>query len=238
MAAAWPAIIVFILCVVFSYMVGRQYFNNHRLNNLFWFVSLILAALASLFYAVSALSNPHSAAAFALYYVFGAMWMPAVMGLGSIGLLASRKVTWIFAAAVFILGAVGTVFLAAASINAGQLANLDGGAGTGIITTGIWLPFLIVLNSFGAAAVIIVALLSAWKTGRRQTSTRFLYGNIWIAVGVIVISAAGSAARLGLPQMFWITMLIGWIITFVGYRMLSPASVFTPVSVTASKAHG
>lgn len=233
MAVSWPALIVVLLCAWFSYMVGRQYFRNHRLNNLFWFISLLLAALGSLFYCISLWTTPHNPASFVLYYIFGAMWMPSVMGLGSIGLLASRKVTWIFAIVVAVLGVAGTVFLFLSPVNATQLARLDGGAGTGIIAVGAWLPFLIVLNTFGAAAVIVIALLSAWKTRKRQTPVRFFYGNIWLAVGVIVISAAGSAAGLGWPQLFWITMLVGWVITFLGYRLLSLSPA--PATVTAER---
>jgi hypothetical protein len=231
MGILWPAAVVVVLCGWFSYLVGRQYFKNHRLNNLFWSTSLVVAALASLFYCLAVVTHPHSSLFFRLYYVFGAMWMPAIMGLGSIGLLAKQRVVLIFAGAVAIVGIIGTILLFMAPLAAAQLTALDGGAGTGIVKVGIWLVFLIALSSFGAGAVILVAVVSAVQAHRKQAPDRFLHGNIWLAAGVVIISAAGSAARLGWPQLFWVTMLIGWAVTFLGYRLLSPASAAVAVRV-------
>lgn len=231
MGILWPAILVVILCAWFSYMVGKQYFKNHRLNNLFWFVSLIVAALASVFYCATVLTSPHSSVFFRLYYVFGAMWMPAIMGLGSLGLVAGRRLVISVAGMIAVLGLVGSILLFFAPVSSTQLAQLSGGAGTGIVQIGLWLAFLIALSSFGALAVIVVAIMSAWKTRRKQAPARFFHGNIWLGLGVLIISAAGSAARLGWPGLFWVTMLIGWIITFAGYRLLSPAPAAVPMRI-------
>ena len=54
-----------------------------------------------------------------------------------------------------------------------------------------------------------------------QSASAFFQENLWLAIGILVISMAGSAARLDWPQMFWIIMLVGWIITYFGYRLLS-----------------
>lgn len=220
---AIPSLVVAVLCGWFTYLVGRQYSRNHKLNNLFWTISLAMSALGSLSYALTMWVTPHSAVLFLIYYLFGAMWMPSIMGLGSMALvLQKRLVQWI-AAIVVVLGLMGTVFLLMAPLSSAALQKLDGGAGVGILSPGAWLPFLIVLNSFGGIAVVAVAIASAWKTYKKQSTPRFLYGNIWLAVGIVVISMAGAAARLGWPGLFWIVMLIGWVITFFGYRLLTPS---------------
>jgi hypothetical protein len=152
----------------------------------------------------------------------GAMWMPCLMGLGSLALVIPRRRVIFIAVIVALVGLVGSVSLLESSISTTALQRLDGGAGTGIILEGAWLIPLIALNTFGAVCVAIVAFVSAWKTIRKATAKRFLYGNLWLAGGILVISSAGSAARLGLPQLFWVVMLIGWIITFVGYQLLTP----------------
>ncbi len=231
MAIAWPAVAVAILTGWFSWLVTRQFVTKRRTNLFFWALSLLIACFASLAYALCIL---HPAAwLFLIYYLFGAMWMPSLMGLGSIALLASKRLLYSITAAVAVVGVIGSVGLLQTTIKPQALLQLDGGAGTGVVPNGWWLPFLIVLNSFGAAAVIIVALISACRTLRRNAPARFFVGNIWLAVGVLIASLAGGSARLGWPGLFWITMLIGWAVTFVGYTILTPrqaAAVSTPAS--------
>ncbi|MCL6444081.1 MAG: hypothetical protein K6T83_11600 [Alicyclobacillus sp.] len=147
--------------------------------------------------------------------------MPALMGLGSIALVCGRRWLIVITIVVAVVGIFGSVLLLRAHLSAAALTSLDGGAGDGVLQAGAWLAPLISLNSFGALAVFVVAVLSALKKFRQRAEGRFFYGNLWLAIGILIISAAGSAARLGWPQSFWVTMLIGWIVTFAGYRMLS-----------------
>jgi len=230
---ALPAFVVAVLCGWFTYLVSRQYAYDHKLNNLFWSVSLAMSALASLSYALTSWTQPHNAFLFSVYYLFGAMWMPSIMGLGSLALVFKKGVVLILSWIVIGLGLVGTIFLFLAPVSVSALAELDGGAGVGIMGTGLWLPFLIVLNSFGAIAVIVVALMSAWRTLKKKSTSRFLYGNLWLASGILIISMAGTTSRLGFHGLFWPVMLVGWLITFVGYRILTPSS-----QVVAKVVHG
>ena len=91
------------------------------------------------------------------------------------------------------------------------------GEGTDGLKAGLWLIPVILLNTFGAVAVIAVALYSAYKVWQRQAPGRFVAANVTIAVGTLIISAAGSTGRLGLtPHYFWIIMTAGWIVIFAG----------------------
>lgn len=221
---AFSPLCVAIFSLIFACLVGTQYRINRRQTHLFWTISLVMSALGSFGYCISLWTSPHSGLAFQVYYLCGALWMPAVMGLGSLGLVSSQRVVWRIAAVVLVCGLVGSVSLLGSTVSNAALQRLDGGAGTGIIAEGAWLWFLVTLNTFGGAAVLIVATVSVWHRVRYRQSGRFVSGNISLAVGVLVISMAGSAARLGWPQLFWVTMLIGWVITFWGYRLLSPQS--------------
>jgi hypothetical protein len=185
-------------------------------------MALAASTVASLAYAMTVWTSPHSPAWFFVYYLLGAMWMPSIMGLGSLSLVLPKRWLHALTAVVLVLGVIGSVLMFRQPYSADKLATLSGGAGTGIIQPGAWLIPLIALNTFGAAAVIGVALWSAWKFVRDRNFGRFFFGNVWLAVGVLVISSAGSAARLGWPAMFWVVMLIGWVITFTGYTLLSP----------------
>lgn len=232
--AAVPAVLVAVLTGWFTVLVFRQFQRNHRQTHFFWTISLAFSCLASLAYAGCLAVTPHAAWLFAIYYLLGAMWMPSIMGLGSLALVFGKRTVNGIAMAVGVIGIIGSVFLLQSPISASQLTALNGGAGTGIISNGLWLPFLITLNSFGAVAVFLVAVMSAWRTARHQAPARFLHGNLWLAGGILIISAAGSAARFGWPQMFWITMLIGWAVTFAGYRLLTPVVARTSVAAQVS----
>lgn len=219
---AVPALLVFLLSSYFMVLVYRQYTRNRRMSHALWTVSLAFSAVGSLTYALAVWLPAGKSVWFVAYYLCGALWMAALMGLGSTALVFSKRTVWVLIAIVAVLGLVGSVGLIIAPVSATALKHLDGGAGTGVIVNrALWLVPLIILNTFGAAAVVLVALWSAWKLIRRQTMTRFFLGNLWLAIGVLIIAGAGSAARLGWPGLFWITMLIGWIIAFVGFRMLS-----------------
>lgn len=231
---AVPALLVALVTGWFTLLVTRQFLRNHRHHLFFWSVSLAFSCLASLAYCLSLWQTPHSASMFRLYYLLGALWMPALMGLGSLGLVFKERTVNIALAIVCILGLGGSVFLLTSPVSNSALQALNGGAGTGVVHQGAWLPFLVVLNSFGAVAVFLVAVMSAVKTAKRQAPARFFYGNLWLAVGILIISAAGSAARLGWPQLFWITMLIGWVLTYAGYRLLTPAAIARTTLGTAS----
>ncbi len=217
-----PALLVAMICAWFTGRVLRGYLRHQRTSHLFWTIALAASAVASLAYFITIQTSPHSPTWFFIYYLLGAMWMPSIMGLGSLALVLAKRWVYGLAAVVLVVGAVGSVLMFRQPYSADKLAALSGGAGTGIIQPGAWLVPLIALNTFGAAAVIGVALWSAWKYLRGKNISRFFLGNVWLALGVVLISSAGSAARLGWPGIFWVVMLIGWILTYIGYAQLSP----------------
>ena len=118
--------------------------------------------------------------------------------------------------------AVGAV--AQANIDPTTFARFNGGPGTGILTTGPWLPFTIVLNTFGVVAVVGVAIYSGFRLTQKRGSARLLGANALIAAGDLVIGLAGSMARTGHPELFWVTMFAGWIVIFAGFLLTQPAA--------------
>jgi hypothetical protein len=90
-----------------------------------------------------------------------------------------------------------------------------------------------VLNSFGALAVFGVAAFSALQVWRRQGSIQFLAANCLIALGTLVISVAGSTARLGFGVgSFWLTMAVGWAVLYGGFLLTS--TLPRPASASAN----
>lgn len=217
-----PSLVVAVISLVFGVNVLSQYIHSRKNSHFFWAVSLFFSTLASFSYFLVELTSSKSAVAFALYYLLGALWMPAVMGLGSLSLIYQQRVMFSCTLFVSVVGLLGSVLLLFTPVREHALVHLDGGSGVGVYPAGWWLLPMIVLNTFGALAVLWVALVSAWRTLKKRAQGRFLHGNIWISIGILTIASAGSAARVHIVTGFWLTMLVGWVITYIGYRLLTP----------------
>ena len=91
--------------------------------------------------------------AFRLYYLFGALAVAPVMGLGSLYLVLPRRIADRVLWVVSVVIAAGAVQLFAAPVDRAALPALSGASGQGVLVAGPWLAILIVLNLFGTIAV-------------------------------------------------------------------------------------
>jgi hypothetical protein len=98
------------------------------------------------------------------------------------------------------------------------LGKIAGTPGAGILQPQVapWLFAIIILNTLGVLAVVGVAVYSGWKLFVHQGSGNLLWGNILILGGDLINAAAGSSARLGIENIFWLVMTVGWIVFFAG----------------------
>jgi len=205
----------------FAGVVLRQYLQRHKLYQLYWSIALLMAFAATLAYVLMIAVQPTSTAGiilFRLYYIFGASLMPSWLGLGSMALVSSPAVTRNCFVTLCWLSAVAVVLVGVAGIDLHQLSQIEGTPGAGILQpqNGPWLFALIILNSLGVLAVVGVAVYSGWKLIARQGPSNLLWGNILILAGDLINAAAGSGARLGIENIFWLIMTVGWVVFFIG----------------------
>lgn len=232
-----PPVINVIVTGLFAGVILRQYVTRHRIYQLYWSIALGMAFLATLAYIGMIVAQPTSGAGvllFRLYYILGGALMPAWLGLGSIALVSSSRVTRMSVSVLSLLSVLTAVLILLAEINMTKLSQIVGTPGTGTLQPGAWLAMTIILNTLGVIAVVGVALYSGWKLIRRQASmggtrtSNVLWANIFILGGAILNATAGALARfLGVQNTFWLIMAIGWIVLFVGVllanRRTSPA---------------
>ncbi len=227
------AIVNVVVLALFAGLVLSQYVRRHRMYQLFWSIALTMAFIATLAYVLMVIVGPTSDAGvvfFRLYYILGGALTPAWLGLGSIALVTSPRVTRICLLVLSILSVIAIVLVATARIDMGALGKVAGTPGTGILqpTFGAWTLMIIILNTLGVLAVVGVAIYSGWKMLRRQSNvsgfraSNLLWANVLILVGELLNAAAGSFARFfGLESSFWLIMSLGWVVFYAGVLLTS-----------------
>lgn len=219
-------LIVTAVCLVFGLSVLSMWRQRRRPQLLLWGISLLMACIAAAAY-VGFLADG-SPLLFRLYYIFGALLNAAYLGMGSLYLILSRRGGDLVLSALAILSAIGVALMIVAPINGAALhsAQVHAAAGTGVLKPGLWLVLFILHNVFGAVTVAGVAIYSAIKAWRKQAPRRFATSNIAIALGVLIVSQAGSSARLGLPGVFWATQAVGFAVIFAGFLLTTSLATF------------
>jgi hypothetical protein len=214
---------------LFAGVVLRQYLGRHRTYQLYWAIALSMAFVATVAYVCMILAQPTSAAGmlfFRLYYILGAALMPSWLGLGSVALVTGVRFTRICLAALSALSVLTAVLIAIAPLDQAQLSQVAGTPGSGILQppAGPWLYTIIALNSLGVVAVVGVAIYSAWNMKYRQGGGNLLLANVLILAGDLINAVAGTTARLGVKNIFWLVMVLGWAVFFMGVALASRRS--------------
>jgi len=211
---------------LFAGVVLRQYLQRHRRYQLYWAIALFMAFVATLAYVFMIVVEPASDIGivfFRLYYILGAALMPVWLGLGSIALVTSARFTRISLIILCVLSLLAIMLISLASIDKQQLSQIAGTPGTGILQpqVGAWLITIIILNTLGVVAVVGVAIYSGWKLLRRQGTRSLLWANVLILAGDMLNAVAGTTARLGVKNIFWLIMTVGWTVFFIGVVLAS-----------------
>lgn len=192
-----------------------RWLRRRRPYDVAWTVSLVLFAIGAgaLWWAETV---GWGLGVFRLFYLTGAILNVPWLALGTVYLLADRRLAdrvrwWLTLLSGF---AVGVVLVAPtrSPIRGNELP-------TGKDVFGI-APRVLAAASSGVAAVVIItgALWSAWRGLRRRGPRHLMVGNLIIASGTLVLSASGTlAGRLGKDRAFAVTLLLGVALLFAGF---------------------
>ncbi len=244
------AVVNVVVTGLFAGVVLSQYTRRHRIYQLYWSIALTMAFLATLAFVFSVVIGPTTAAGellFRVYYILGGALTSAWLGLGSLALVASARVTRISLLVLCVLSVVTIVLIATAGIDPVKLGQIASNAGSQVLQPGAWVIMIAVMNTLGVVAVVGVAIFSGWKLMRRQSNaaslytSKFLWANVLIVVGDLLNGLAGSGLRIfGLEGSFWLIMAVGWTAFFVGVLLASrrAAAVRPAAQVQASTIKG
>ena len=201
-----------IVSVVFAVTVLDQFFARRKPYQLIWAIGLFMYFISTgteFWVGTWGLNET----IYRLWYLFGAIFVAAYLGMGTLYLLTPRRLAHIIMTILLVASLYATFRVFTADLDLTTLQYLSGRAmpqGVRLLT-----PFF---NTFGTVALVGGAIYSAWVFWRRRFMPHRVVSNILIAVGAILPAFGGIHIRFGgTLQLFYLFELLGIIIIFTGF---------------------
>jgi hypothetical protein len=193
----WPAV-TGIIGTLFTILLIKQYLERRKLHQLAWSVGFIIYAVAALMEAYSEFRNSWDPNVYRVYIVFAAS-LVGFLGLGTVYLIFRRKILGhIFLAYIIVVMAI---FLIGTFTNPLVEDELVAGITVGGKALGDSRSFpricSLFLNIPGTLFLLGGAIYSIILFARKKQYSYRMWANVLIAVGTMIIAAAGSMARAG-----------------------------------------
>jgi hypothetical protein len=220
----------------FAVAVFRRFLFRHGPHLLMWSIGLLFFGLGTL--AEVWLAFSFNGTILKLWYLSGAMLTAAWLGQGTVHLLVRRRgVAWTLTGiliAVSLLAAflvLSASFMAAAS--AYDTTRAISSQYKDILTRGgLTIALTIILNIYGTLALVGGAIYSAIIFFRKRVLVNRMIGNVLIAIGAMAPAMAGSFVGMGLPDLLYLSELIGVILMYIGFIQATTAPAHAAVPAT------
>ncbi|MEO7803545.1 MAG: hypothetical protein ABIS18_03690 [Actinomycetota bacterium] len=214
---------------LFAAQLGQQFFAKRKPHQLAWTLAMLMFSIAS-FAAAMGMLGGWTPYWFRVYFLLGAIINVPVLALGTLYLLASRRLTHVVSIGVgiFAIFATGAVFTAVLKTDAldvsGRIPRAREVLPDAVLLLARYASFA------GFFVVVSGALWSAWKLSRRPDDDlrRLAAANVLIAAGTTVVAAAsGFASVKGSvgSTIFSIGLLVGVSTMFVGFLKTRTKSI-------------
>ena len=189
---------------------------------------LLLWTVGLLFYGVGTLAEIILAFSFhglvlKLWYLSGAMLTAAWLGQGSVHLLIRKPgLAWTLTgllAAVSLLsaGLVLSAPVSAAASSYNTALAISSQYKSILTRSGLTIALTIILNLYGTLVLVGGAVYSAVIFFRKHAQVNRMIGNILIAVGAMAPAMGGTFVTMGLPDLLYLSELIGVILMYIGF---------------------
>ncbi|MBI3040973.1 MAG: hypothetical protein HYY80_04925 [Chloroflexi bacterium] len=202
-----------IISLVFAVTVLDQFFARRKPYQLIWAMGLLMYFIstgAEFWVGIWGLNQ----VIYRLWYLFGAMSVAAYLGMGTLYLLARRRVANIIMAILLAASVYAAFRVFTASIDLNGLYYLS----VRVIPQEMRLmtPFF---NTFGTIALVGGALYSARVFWRHRVMSHRVVSNSLIAAGAMLAAAGGMLERFGVSPIIARPSLelVGIIILFAGF---------------------
>jgi hypothetical protein len=232
-----------LVAVAFALSTFERWLARRRPHELAWTVSLAFFAAASAALWLGA-TRGWDAPTFRAFFLFGAILNVPWLALGSVYLLAGRRIGDPIATGVALVSAFAAGVLVVVPLEA-PLPVEGLPRGKDVFPVGVR-AMAAVASGVGAVVVIALALWSVWRLLRGRSRGvagpvaapgRLAAGNLLIVAGTLVLSASGSLnARLGEMEAFAVTLVVGVVLLFAGFLVATSASAPRSASASAKDA--
>ena len=208
-------LITTVVATVFALFVLSQWWRKRRPYQLVWGVGLLMFAVAAGAGFV-ARSSGVAEADYRVFYLFGAILNVAWLGLGTVYLLAPRRV------AHAVLAAVALFSVASAAVVFSTPVDLAAAGDTGRGFQDTPAPRVLAGIGSGVGSIVLIggALWSGWGFLRRRRQGRRAIANFVIAAGALIVAAGGTVAFTGASGILETTILVGIAVMFAGFLLV------------------
>ncbi len=203
-----------LVSLVFAGAVLAQYRSRRKTHQLVWSFGLLTFAISAgteFLFEIGV----WNLAVYQAWYIFGAFFVAAYLGIGTVYLLAPRRIANVVMALLLALSAVAVVLVLTANVDMGQ-AVVSGRL------TGKGMPNYVrlltpIFNIFGTVALAGGAAYSAWVFWRRRIRPERALSNTLIAIGAMLPAIGSSLLRFDVPGVFYLFEFLGVTTIFVGF---------------------
>lgn len=175
---------------------------------------------------------------FKAWYISGALLGGAPLAQGTVYLLFSKKTAHRMSAVLILTVLVAAGFVIASPVS---MILVEPHRLSGAVMEWDWVrlfsPFI---NIYAFIFLVGGAVWSAiGYARRRETDPKRVWGNVFIAVGALLPGIGGASARMGHVEVLYVTELIGLILIWTGYAVMTHStarSIHAPQEAAAATA--
>lgn len=219
----------------FAIVVFARYLKRRGVHLLLWTFGLGFYSMGTL--AEVILGFSFSGMVLKLWYLCGAMLTAAWLGQGTVHLLVRKRgAAPIMTAVLLVVSLLATTLVMFAPITASagtyQVAEPISSQYKDILTrSSLTIALTILLNIYGTLTLVGGAIYSAVLFWRKRILVNRMIGNILIAAGAMAPAMAGSFVKMGLPDLLYLSELVGVVIMFIGFLQATaePRHVTEPI---------
>jgi len=206
------SLLSFLIGIVFTWVMLRQYMDRRRPYQLFWSVSLAMFAVAT-FAEFSGAAFGWSVPIYKTFY-FAGVALPGFFGVGTVYLMTREKpaLGHVYAAATILVAVLFLFAVAGAELNAAELASAGIAPNHAeIMPDSARRPYSVLLSAVGGVVLVAGALYS-WLRHKLTYNRLIFLGGVFFVLGGML------ASRLNVNDVLPFTNLLGIILIFVGVQ--------------------
>ncbi len=221
---------------IFMAAVFARFLKRRGPHLLIWSVGLLFYGIGTL--AEVLLGFAFNGLVLKLWYLSGAMLTAAWLGQGTVHLLVRKRgvaavLTGILIAVSLLVAVLVLSAPLTSAASAYHVAQPVSSQYRDILTRGsLTILLTILLNIYGTLTLLGGAVYSAVIFWRKRILFHRMIGNVLIAVGAMAPAMAGSFVKLGLPDLLYLSELVGVVLMYTGF--IRATTVPLPEAVPAA----